>query len=120
MAARAAGILAGLRAAWLCASLCARQGKRGGALLALALFLLVQMVAVSAPAHRFLHDDADQAGHQCAVTLLSQGHIDLDLPQVHPARPVEFLCRMSLPAVAARVAVEYRLLPERAPPSTLG
>ena len=100
-------------------SLQASQGKSVFSLLALVLFLFVQALAGSSTFHHFLHPDADQASHQCAVSLLSHGQLEVTPAQIGVARPVVFLGEFTSPAVSVRVAVAYRLLPERAPPFLL-
>jgi hypothetical protein len=100
-------------------SLQASQGKSVLSLLALGLFLFVQVLAGSSTFHHFLHPDADQASHQCAVSLLSHGQVDVAPVQLSVARPVVFLGEFTSPTVSVRVAVAYRLLPERAPPFLL-
>jgi hypothetical protein len=102
-----------------CVSLQTRQGKSVFSLLALALFVFVQALAASSAIHHFIHSDADQPSHQCAATLLSQGQVSLAPVEVSVARPVLFVGEIHSPPVPFVVAVEYRLLPERAPPSLL-
>lgn len=100
-------------------SLQTRSGKSVSALLVLALFLVVQALSASDAFHRLVHSDANQPDHQCAATLLSQGQISLAPGEVSVLRPTFFLGEVHSPSVPLLVAVEYRLLPGRAPPSHL-
>jgi len=102
-----------------CVSLRTRQGKSVFSLLALLLFLFVQALSASSAIHHFIHSDADQPSHQCAATLLSHGQVSLAPVEVSVSRPVFFVGEIHSPSVPFVVAVEYRLLPERAPPSLL-
>ena len=49
--------------------------RRRAASLMLGLFLLLQIFAVSDTLHRALHADACSPAHQCAITVLTQGHV---------------------------------------------
>jgi hypothetical protein len=100
-------------------SLQARPGKSVFSLLALVLFLSVQALSASSAIHHFVHSDADHPSHQCAATLLSHGQVSLAPVEVSVSRPVFFVSETRSPSVPFVVAVEYRLLPERAPPSLL-
>jgi len=100
-------------------SLRTRQGKSVFSLLALVLFLFVQALSASSAIHHFIHSDADQPSHQCAATLLSHGQVSVAPVEVSVSRPVLFIGEIHSPSVPFVVAVEYRLLPERAPPSLL-
>lgn len=97
----------------------ARQVKIISSLLALVLYLVVQAFAASPSLHHFIHHDADQADHQCAVTLLSHGQVALTPTEVSVPVPIRLLGELTLPTVPVLGTVEYRLLPERAPPSHL-
>ena len=100
-------------------SLRTRQGKGVFSLLALVLFLFVQALSASSAIHHFVHSDADHPSHQCAATLLSHGQVGLAPAEVSVSRPVFFVGEIHSASVPFVVAVEYRLLPERAPPSLL-
>lgn len=45
------------------------------------LLLLLQTLAASPVLHLDLHDEADSADHSCAITLFSQGQLDVTDPQ---------------------------------------
>ena len=102
-----------------CVSLRTRQGKSVSSLLALVFFLFVQALSASSAIHHFIHSDADQPSHQCAATLLAHGQVCLAPVDVSVSRPVLFVGELQSPPVPFVVAVEFRLLPERAPPSHL-
>lgn len=104
---------------WSYLSLQERQGRSLFSLLAVVLYLCVQAMACAAGLHHFVHHDSDKAEHQCAATVLSYGQVDLTAVEVSVARSAVLQGEFSLPAVPVLVAVEYRLLPERAPPSLL-
>jgi hypothetical protein len=59
-------------------------------LASLVLFLIA--LESSEPLHKLIHKDADEAGHQCAVTLFAHGQIEsavCDVPVVQPSAFVE-------------------------------
>jgi hypothetical protein len=94
-----------------------RTAKSGTGFLCLFLFLLVQTMATAPAFHEWVHHDAHEAGHECAVTLFLNG-------QVHsPTTDVEVIKRLPVlvsPAPARHVdfvSVDVRLLPSRGPPA---
>ena len=91
--------------------------KKVFALLFLALFFGLQALVASPVLHKCLHHDADQADHECAVTLLAHGNFDLasDIPVL--ITPSSFVIEGIQAPVSPVLEVEYRLLPGRAPPS---
>lgn len=94
-----------------------RLQARAGLLLGLFLFVLA--MAQFGTLHRMLHADSGTAEHQCAVTLLASGHVDVAVSEV----PVPFLPVLAVapvrPPAQIFVALDYSLLPGRAPPSPL-
>lgn len=85
----------------------------------LVLFLALQVFSASASLHEELHCDAASDSHECAVTLLSQGHIDL-------AAPIEFapLAHRLILSPGAYVppavsAIDFRISISRGPPSLI-
>jgi hypothetical protein len=95
----------------------ARQAKVAWSLGALVLFLTLQTFAASPSLHHFIHQDAKQPDHQCAVTLISHGQVVLTLIEVSVTAPVIVADELPVPVLPVLAALEYRLLPERAPPS---
>lgn len=87
--------------------------------LLLGLFLFVLAMAQFGALHRVLHADSGTPEHQCAVTLLANGHVDVAVSEV----PVAFLPVLAaasvMPSVQSFVTVDYSLLPGRAPPVAL-
>ena len=48
----------------------------------LALVLGLSLLATDQPLHRLIHKDADDAGHECAVTLFAHGQVLHCLPEL--------------------------------------
>jgi hypothetical protein len=46
------------------------------------LFAIVAISAASPEIHHTLHADASQPGHHCALTMLSEGHVEAGVPTV--------------------------------------
>jgi hypothetical protein len=85
--------------------------------LLVALVLLLDAMVASPGLHELLHADADQAGHECAVTMFLHGQVDSAVVLVAialPAPPVEF---SPLPAIAVFPTRTDALPPGRGPPS---
>lgn len=63
-----------------------REGiRRAVAGVQLLLFVLVVLLATFPDLHHLLHGDADDEDHDCAVTLLLRGSVDLADTRVEPA-----------------------------------
>ena len=95
-----------------------QQTKRGLSSLLVAALLALQAMALLPSLHRLVHYDADNPSHQCAVTLLAQGHINLcaaEPPLVGPPAIIGY----AGPLFAEKVLVstDLQLLPSRGPPS---
>lgn len=92
------------------------SGKPALSGLLIALVLLLNALAACEPLHKLIHHDADEAGHECVVTLFAHGQIDsasCDVPVMVPVSLVE-----TTPSVIFSVpstAIE-NLPPGRAPP----
>ena len=74
-------------------------------------------MAASEPLHKFFHADADEPGHECAVTLFAHGQVDaspVDVPVVRPVARLE-----TAPTVVCSLvsAAPHDLPPGRAPPA---
>ena len=94
-----------------------RRGARAGLLLFLFLFVLA--MAQFESLHRLVHADAGQAQHQCAVTLLTSGQVEVAFGEVRvPFLPGVTVAQV-MPPVSISFAVDYSLLPGRAPPVAL-
>jgi len=96
-----------------------RAAKSGAGLFCLGVVLLLQTLASVPVLHEWVHHDARDASHECAVTLFLNGQVHcsstdivvvkhLAVPVFHePARRVDF------------VSTDVRLLPSRGPPACL-
>jgi hypothetical protein len=85
----------------------------------LGLFALVQAQVASAALHKLFHPTAGSQNHHCAVTLLSDGQVEAHQPESALAADLVFIVDDAAPQILLLVAVDYRLLPGRAPPSVL-
>jgi hypothetical protein len=90
--------------------------KRIGSLLCVVALLFLGLSAASVSLHHLLHNDAGNPNHQCAVTLLAHGKIHLAVGMTAPVRASEYVAESVVPPVSVVVAVDYQLLPGRAPP----
>jgi len=85
--------------------------------LLLALFLFVLAMAHYKALHHAFHGDSERAEHQCAVTLLATGQIDLPTS----AAILSFVSFVFLMALARQtdtfLSVDYLFALGRAPPS---
>jgi hypothetical protein len=94
-------------------------GRRGWAAVSLCLtgLLWLQLaMAASEPLHKFFHADADDPGHECAVTLFVHGQVDaspVDVPFIVPVTRLE----TTPPAIFSIFSATIKDLPPgRAPP----
>jgi hypothetical protein len=87
--------------------------------LLLGLFVFVLAMAEFGALHRLLHADAGQAEHHCAVTMLVGGQVDVATGEVRVAFTPAVAVAVVMPAAQIFVAVDYSLLPGRAPPAGL-
>lgn len=87
------------------------------AALLVALVLLLDAMVACPALHELLHADADQAGHECAVTMFIHGQVDsavVLVAAILPATPIEF----SPPTATALFHARADALPPgRGPPS---
>jgi hypothetical protein len=92
-------------------------GKPALAVLLIGLVLLLNAMATTPALHALVHNDAAQAGHQCAVTLFAQGKIDAVAPVVFVSVPAEAIGTTSdWVSSFPWTTVEF-LPPGRAPPA---
>ncbi|HUJ45186.1 MAG TPA: hypothetical protein VLW52_16445 [Opitutaceae bacterium] len=81
-----------------------------------ALVVLLGVLAASPVLHHWLHSDADQAGHECAVTLFLHG-AEQPAAGVAALPPQLLLTRVAArPSEPALAAPRYWLPPGQAPP----
>ncbi len=82
-----------------------------------ALILAVGVLAASPQLHQWLHPDAAQADHECAVTLFHHGLAKVVTAVALPPVPMQWVARQDVPPTALDlVAPHFRLIPGRAPP----
>ena len=90
---------------------------RSAVAVSLILFLWLQLaMAASETLHKFIHADADQPGHECAVTLFAHGQVEtspVDVPVLPPITGVE-TTPQPVPVVFS--APGQQLPPGRGPP----
>ena len=55
----------------------------------MALLLILNVMAAVPALHELVHRDADQADHQCAVTLFAHGNVESATPLVNAILPAE-------------------------------
>jgi hypothetical protein len=89
------------------------------AVLLVGMVLFVATLASSESLHKLIHSDADEAGHQCAVTLFAHGHVEsaaCDVPVVLPATFVETTPHLEFSIFSSTIE---NLPPGRAPPAVV-
>jgi hypothetical protein len=94
-----------------------RVGKSLVAILLIGVVLFMAALASSEGLHKLFHHDANDARHECAVTLFAQGHIEsaaCDVPTTLPATLVAAVPCLDL--VVFNSTIE-NLPPGRAPPA---
>lgn len=89
------------------------------AVLLVGLVLLLNALEASEPLHKLFHHDADQPGHECAITLFAHGNVELasvDVPVVVPTAWIETTAAIKsfVPTTATAI-----LPPGRAPPTII-
>ena len=98
----------------------AHRAKALGALALAFLVLLCGAFAANPSLHKFIHADAADAGHECAISLFAHGQVHFAEPPPVFAAPVFVSFEVSLLSrILILKAKEYLLLPGRAPPSLL-
>jgi hypothetical protein len=86
----------------------------------LALVLLLSLLAANQSLHRLIHKDADDAGHECAVTLYAHGQVLHSLPELISALVVlGFVWLMVLPKSVIPSPRAFVFPPGRGPPVCL-
>jgi len=87
------------------------------AILLTGMVLFMAALASSESLHKLVHHDADETGHECAVTLFAHGHVDsttCDIPLFVPTVQVETTPHLEFLVVSSTVE---NLPPGRAPPT---
>jgi hypothetical protein len=96
-----------------------RFGKSALAALLVGMVLLLDAMAAAPALHELIHKDADQAGHQCAVTMFAHGKVDSaagEAPVVLPAALLETTPQIEFSIITT--AIED-LPPGRGPPAAV-
>jgi len=81
------------------------------------MILLLDAMAACPALHKLIHQDADSASHQCAVTMFAHGQVNcpaVEVVAIVPVALVHFLLLNSVPVFNAPVAT---LPPGRGPPA---
>ena len=82
-----------------------------------ALVLALGVFSASPRLHEWLHPDADQPGHVCAITLFQHGLVQTATAVILLEAAVRWIARLDvLPAGPDLIARRFRLCPGRAPP----
>jgi hypothetical protein len=91
--------------------------KSGAGVFCLGVFLLVQVMAAVPSFHAWLHNDARDPNHECAVTLMLHGQVHSATAGVEAIKcPPVLICHV--PALCVDfVSSDVRLLPGRGPPA---
>ena len=84
----------------------------------MALILVLSLLAVHPSLHKFIHKDADDTGHECAVTLFCHGQVNVSSTAAPVfCAPERLIFSQSLPRIIF-VSADIRLLPGRGPPAS--
>jgi len=92
-----------------------RHRMLAGALLSL--FLSVFVLTISETLHRAFHADACEPQHQCAVTMLQSGQVEMPVVSVSAEPARESLIAVLLAESDFVPAVPFRLPPSCGPPA---
>jgi len=92
---------------------------RACAALLASLVLLLGTLAVSPELHELIHKDANEAGHQCAITVFAHGQVDSVSVDVAVVTPSVLCTTISLPAVQVFSATVENLPFGRGPPASV-
>jgi hypothetical protein len=72
-------------------------GERAIAALLVALILFIDVMAACPALHELIHHDADEPGHECAVTMFAHGQVEsvtVDVPPAPPTAAIEVAPRI--------------------------
>ncbi len=97
------------------------RAKALGAVALAVLVLLCGAFAANSSLHNLIHADADEGGHECAISLFAHGQVHFaGAPPIFTA-PVFISLEISLPSPRILILEprDYLLLPGRAPPTPL-
>jgi hypothetical protein len=91
--------------------------KQAAAVLLCAFVLFLAALAASPSLHEWLHHDANEPDHECAVTQFLHGHVDTTT--IAPVVAVAFALFGGIALLAETFVLssaDYRFSPSRAPP----
>jgi hypothetical protein len=94
-----------------------RFSKSFVAVLLVGLVLFVAALASSESLHKLIHSDADEAGHECAVTLFAHGHVESAVCDISVILPAAFVENTPIVVISIFSPVIENLPPGRAPPA---
>jgi hypothetical protein len=94
-----------------------RAVKSGGGFFCLGVVLLLQVLAAVPALHEWVHHDARNATHECAVTLLLNGQVHSSSTQVDVVKRLPVLVSREAARTVDFVSADIRLLPSRGPPA---
>jgi hypothetical protein len=89
---------------------------RAGAAAVISLILLLGTMAVWPELHEFVHSDAHESGHECAVTIFAHGKVDLAMVTVPVATPPVLCTKILFTATPVFSVTLEELPPGRGPP----
>ncbi len=89
------------------------------AALLLGVFLSVFTVTLSEALHRALHDEACDPQHQCAVTMLQSGQVEMPVVAIEPVLARGPVVLAAQPQFDFVPAVDFSLPPSCGPPALL-
>ena len=93
-----------------------KSGKPALSGLLVALVLLLNALAASPALHELIHKDADQAGHDCAITMFAHGQVDSVSGEVPVAVPLALIETTPSSIFSVPSTAIENLPPGRAPP----
>jgi hypothetical protein len=94
-----------------------RYAPRSGAALCLGIFLLLQAMVAFPAFHAWIHHDANEAGHQCAVTLFTHGLASSSSTITELVGICPLVSTLRAPAAEDFFSLDLRFLPCRGPPA---
>jgi len=94
-----------------------RTAKSGAAVFCLGVFLLVQIIAAVPSFHAWVHHDASDPNHECAVTLFVHGQVHSPSTEVEVTKCLSVLVSHAPPSGVDFVSADVRLFPSRGPPA---
>ena len=85
---------------------------------AMVLLLLFSIVASASPSlHRWLHADHQSPSHYCFITVLEQGHSDLQSVWIAVPLPAAHVLVTAVRSESFFISRDIKLFPERGPPA---